>query len=157
MHFCHKIIGIHQTKNKKNIAEFQSSWLHEADINKGFPHISSILQKFSKKLINLFLKIIFHAITYKPMLVFQLITSNCSNEVFSIAQMRFFLFLYNQEFFFQLLYNVLVLLVILCRTFFCFFFIYHIHAYIWLFSIFSNFHLFLPFFFFTIKQYNAQK
>lgn len=93
-------------------------WIY---INKGFPgHISSILQKLLKNLINLFLKIIFYAITYKPMLVFQFLIEiynyiellkwgflYCSNEVFSSL---------NQEFFFQLVYNVLVLLVILFGT-----------------------------------------
>lgn len=105
-------------------------WIY---INKGFPgHISSILQKLLKNLINLFLKIIFYAITYKPMLVFQFLIEiynyiellkwgflYCSNEVFSSL---------NQEFFFQLVYNDLVLLVILFGTFFCFFFIYHIRV-----------------------------
>lgn len=110
-------------------------WIY---INKGFPgHISSILQKLLKNLINLFLKIIFYAITYKPMLVFQFLIEiynyiellkwgflYCSNEVFSSL---------NQEFFFQLVYNVLVLLVILFGTFFLFFL--HIPYAIWLFSI----------------------
>lgn len=119
-------------------------WIY---INKGFPgHISSILQKLLKNLINLFLKIIFYAITYKPMLVFQFLIEiynyiellkwgflYCSNEVFSSL---------NQEFFFQLVYNVLVLLVILFGT------------RIWLFSI-SDLLIFT--FFYTIKQYNAQK